>query len=332
VIILQDDILRILLDNQGTFVSGEEISEKLGVSRTTVWKSVRQLKEEGCRIDSVSNKGYCLTEIPDRLSEVLLRRWLTTDRIGQYMELHHTIGSTNARAKELAQEGAPHGTLVAAEEQASGRGRLGRSWVSPPGMGIWMSIILRPSFLPSFAPRITVLAAMAAADAVNRVTGLKAGIKWPNDIIISAKKVCGILTEMQADPDQIEFIVVGIGTNVNIPKDGFPTEISGSATSLFIESGTKVDRNRLLADILGSFEALYNRYEKSGSFSDLLADYKLRCITLNRRVRVVGRTEEFTGTAIDLTDNCELIVRLDDGTQRTVLSGDVSVRGIAGYV
>jgi BirA family biotin operon repressor/biotin-[acetyl-CoA-carboxylase] ligase len=329
---LKEKIFEILLMNRGEFVSGEEISRKLGVSRTTVWKSIRQLKEEGYGIDSVSNKGYCLMEISDRLSEALLRFHLNTNKLGQYMELHDTIGSTNARAKELAQEAAAHGTLVAAEEQVSGRGRLGRSWVSPPGMGIWMSLILRPSFLPHFAPRITVMAAMAAAEAIHKVTGLKAGIKWPNDIIINAKKVCGILTEMQADPDVIEYVVVGIGMNVNTPKDGFPSELIDSATSLRIESGANVDRNHLLAELLGAFEVLYNRYENSGSFVDILAGYKKQCITLNRRVRVIGRTEEFEGTAVDLTDSCELIVRLDDGIMRTVLSGDVSVRGIAGYM
>lgn len=328
---MKDRIFEILLKNRGRFVSGEDISRELGISRTAVWKSIRQLKEDGYGIDSVSNKGYCLTEVPDRLSEALLHFHLNTKKFGQYIELHDTIGSTNARAKELALESAPHGTLVAAEEQASGRGRLGRSWVSPPGMGIWMSLILRPSFLPQFAPRITVLAAMAVAQAIRSATGLQAGIKWPNDIIINGKKACGILTEMQADPDLIEFIVVGIGINVNTPRDAFPAELMDSATSLAIESGAKLDRNHLLAELLGAFEALYDRFEKSGNFADILADYKEQCITLNRRVRVFSRTEEFEGTAVDLTDSCELMVRLDDGSMRTVLSGDVSVRGIAGY-
>ena len=329
---MKEDIFRILLHNRGKFVSGEEISGKLGVSRTAVWKYIGQLREEGCRIESVSNRGYCLAEVPDRLDEVLLRSHLATQVIGQVMELHHSIGSTNARAKELAQSGAVHGTLVAAEEQVSGRGRLGRSWVSPPGMGIWMSLVLRPPFSPPSAPRITILAAMAVADAINRVTGLKAGIKWPNDIIVHSRKVCGILTEIQADPDVIEYVAVGIGVNANTPKDGFPEEISRSATSLFIESGSKVDRNLLLTDILGSFEEYYNRYEKTGDFTELLMEYKKRCITLNRRVRVFGRTEEFEGAAVDLTEDCALVIRLADDTLRTVFSGDVSVRGAAGYV
>jgi len=329
---LKDKTFRILLENRGKFVSGEKISEKLGVSRTAVWKYIGQLREEGCRIESVSNRGYCLTEVPDRLSRELIRSHLSTNIMGQSMDLHFSIGSTNARARELAQKGAAHGTLVAAEEQVSGRGRLGRVWVSPAGVGIWMSLILRPSFPPLHAPRITVLTALAAEDAIRKVTGWAAGIKWPNDIVLRGRKVCGILTEIQADPDRIEFVTVGIGLNANTRKEDFPVELSRTATSLFLESGKKVDRNLLLAEILNSFEKYYNRYVEKEGYAGLLAGYRKKCITLGKPVHVIGRTEEFDGTAVDLTEDCALVIRLADDTLRTVFSGDVSVRGAAGYV
>ncbi|HHY83689.1 MAG TPA: biotin--[acetyl-CoA-carboxylase] ligase [Clostridiales bacterium] len=323
-------IQEILLKNQDSYVSGEEISRRLGISRTAVWKYINNLREEGFGIKSVPNKGYRLEKIPDRLDPVLLRHCLLTRKLGQAIEIHEAIDSTNTRAKELAQTGAPHGTLVAAEEQIKGRGRLGRSWESPPGTGIWMSLILRPSFPPRFAPRITVIAALAAVKAISSITGLDAAIKWPNDIIINYRKVCGILTEMQADPDLIEYAVLGMGINVN--TESFPAELVNSATSLYLESGARTDRCRLLAGILGFFEGIYEKYEDTGDFTDILKEYKERCITLGQRVRVVSASGEFEGIAEGLTQDCELIVVSDNGMKHTVLSGDVSVRGICGYV
>lgn len=321
----------ILLQNQESFISGEEISRELGVSRTAVWKAIGQLREAGFEVDSVSNRGYRLSEIPDRLHATVLRYYLHTRKLGQEIEIYDSIDSTNTRAKELAQEGAVHGTLVAAEEQQTGRGRLGRSWNSPAGVGIWMSLILRPAFPPRFAPRMTVLAGLAVLRAIEATTGLQAAIKWPNDMILNSKKVCGILTEMQADPDFIEFVIAGIGMNVNTPKESFPEELWNSATSLLIESGQPVDRCQLLAAILDALEVLYDEYEASMNFSGIIQEYKENCITLGQPVRVISAAGEWEGRAVDLTDDCELVVELADGTRRTVFSGDVSVRGIAGY-
>lgn len=328
---MKDRILMILLQNQESFISGEEISRELGVSRTAVWKAIGQLREAGFEVDSVSNRGYRLSEIPDRLHATVLRYYLHTRKLGQEIEIYDSIDSTNTRAKELAQEGAVHGTLVAAEEQQTGRGRLGRSWNSPAGVGIWMSLILRPAFPPRFAPRMTVLAGLAVLRAIEATTGLQAAIKWPNDMILNSKKVCGILTEMQADPDFIEFVIAGIGMNVNTPKESFPEELWNSATSLLIESGQPVDRCQLLAAILDALEVLYDEYEASMNFSGIIQEYKENCITLGQPVRVISAAGEWEGRAVDLTDDCELVVELADGTRRTVFSGDVSVRGIAGY-
>ncbi len=313
-------------------MSGEDISQELGVSRTAVWKNIGQLKETGFKIQSVSNKGYRLTSLVDKFEPALVQHYLTTKNFGRALEVHETISSTNSRAKELAQSGAAHGTLVVAERQSSGRGRLGRSWESPEGLGLWMSLILRPSFPPRFAPRMTVLAGLAVVQAISRITGLEAFIKWPNDIIINSKKLCGILTEMQADPDLIDYIVLGIGMNVNTQKEDFPIELRDSATSLKLEKGEHIDRCKLLAELLAVFEDLDNRYLKTGDFSEILNEYKEKCITLGRTVRVTGPTEAFEGTAVDLTDDFELIVETKSGESRKVFSGDVSVRGIAGYI
>lgn len=329
---MKDRILMILLQNQGSFVSGEEISRKWGVSRTAVWKTIEQLRQEGFEIQSKSNRGYRLSKIPDKMNATVMRYYLTAQKLGRVIELHDTIGSTNTRAKELAQEGAVHGTLVSAEEQQAGRGRLGRAWNSPPGVGLWMSLILRPGFPPGFAPRMTVLAGLAVLRAIDAVTGLKASIKWPNDIIINSKKVCGILTEMQADPDLIEYVIVGIGMNVNTPEDGFSEEIRGSATSLFLESGRRVDRCRLSAAVLDELEVLYHEYEKTTDFTGIMQEFTENCITLGHHVRVVSTAGEWEGEAVGLTEGCELIVKLADGTRQVVFSGDVSVRGVAGYL
>jgi BirA family biotin operon repressor/biotin-[acetyl-CoA-carboxylase] ligase len=329
---LQDKILMILLQNQDSFISGEEISRELGVSRTAVWKVIGQLRQDDFVIQSKSNKGYRLQKIADRLNATVIRHYLRAQKLGHAMEIHNSIGSTNNRAKELAQEGAAHGTLVAAEEQQTGRGRLGRDWSSPPGVGLWMSLILRPAFPPWFAPKVTVIAGLAVLRAINSITGLKAAIKWPNDIIINSKKVCGILTEMQADLDMIEYVIAGIGVNVNTSKDSFPEEIRDSATSLYMESGKQVERCRLMAAILDELEELYQEYEKTIDFAGIIQEFKENCITLGRHVRVVSVAGEWEGKAIDLTDDCELVVELADGTRRAVMSGDVSVRGIAGYM
>lgn len=329
---MKDRILMILLQNKEDFVSGEEISKEIGVSRTAVWKAIEQLRDSGFEIDSRSNKGYRLIKMADKLNATVIGHYLNARTLGQVIEIHDSIGSTNNRAKELAQEGAVHGTLVAAEEQRSGRGRLGRAWSSPPKVGLWMSLILRPAFPPRFAPKMTVLAGLAVIRAINTITGLKAAIKWPNDIIINSKKLCGILTEMQAEPDLIEYVITGIGMNVNTLKENFPAEIRDSATSLFIEWGQKVDRCRLMAAILNELEVLYQEYESTTNFSGIIQEFKENCITLGRHVRVVSPAGEWEGEAIDLTEDCELVVKLADGTKRTVMSGDVSVRGIAGYL
>lgn len=266
------------------------------------------------------------------LSKQIISGGLETRAFGRTLEVHETIGSTNTRAKELALSGTPHGTVVIADEQQEGRGRRGRSWISPKGTGIWMSLVLRPDFKAIFASRITVIAVLSVSDAVLKATGIRPMIKWPNDLIMGTKKVCGILTEIKADDANTDYVIAGIGINVSSRKDQFPPELAGSASSVYQETGMHICRNLLIADILNSFEKFYDSLTGSDGFTQHRMKYRDLCTTLGKRVRIFGLNEEFEGTAVDITDDCTLKVKLDDGTEREILSGDVSVRGIAGYI
>ena len=246
----KSDILT-LLRNSRDYVSGQQLCDQFGVSRTAVWKAINQLKEEGYRIEAVSHKGYRLLESPDVLSrsEVLSR--LKTKWAGQQLFYLEETGSTNIDAKRYAEEGEPHGTTVIAEKQNAGRGRRGKYWESPPGSAIYMTIMLKPDFAPDKASMLTLVMALSVAEAITEATGLQAGIKWPNDVVVNKKKVCGILTELNVETDYIRHVVIGVGINVNngAPEE-FPEEIRETATSLRIEAGTPFSRAELLERVL----------------------------------------------------------------------------------
>jgi len=329
---MRDKILEILMNNSNDFLSGEVISTQLGITRAAVWKHIKSLQGEGFEIESKSRLGYRLMAIPESLDQVTLREAIKTKVMGKNLEVHQTIDSTNNRARDLALEGADEGTLVISETQSMGRGRLGRDWISPKGKGIWMSLILKPDLPPDQAPRITAIVAVALRKALNKATGLDVGIKWPNDIIINAKKVCGILTEIQADIDRIHYLVVGIGINVNMLADDFPPEIASTATSLRIAMNAWLDRRWIIALVMEEIEDIYLKYTKNKDFRRLLDQYREYSVTLNKSVRVIGRDMNFEGFALDFDTDGSLLVKREDGSITKVLSGDVSVRGEDGYV
>ncbi|MDN5330791.1 MAG: BirA family transcriptional regulator [Tepidanaerobacteraceae bacterium] len=318
-----NELLLLFLSKKGNYVSGEEISEKFGVSRTAVWKQVNHLRKLGYEIDSVPRVGYCLKKSPDLLLPEEIIQNSRLEFLARKIYYYPSIGSTNDEAKKLAQNGAPHGTLVIAEEQTGGKGRLGRRWVSPPREGIWLSIILRPSLEPYEAPRITMTCAVAAAKAIRKVAGIDCWIKWPNDLLVEGKKVAGILTEMSADMDSINFVVTGIGVNVN--NTDFPAEIKETATSLKLVSGKNVERLKILTEFLSQFEVFY-RYLEDGEFGKVLEEWRQLSCNLGRRVRIIGRNSELEGLALDVDDDGALLVKTDGGTVERVLSGDVSLR------
>lgn len=317
-----------LLQNADGFLSGERISEQLGVSRAAVWKAVKKLREEGYAIQSVTNKGYRLVSSPDLLTEGELSPLLTTACLGRTVYSYEVTDSTNRRAREEADRGAPHGSVFFAEEQTGGRGRLGRAWSAPRGEGVWMSVLLRPKLAPADIAQITLLTGLAVCDAIREVTGLPVQIKWPNDIVLDGKKLVGILTEMAAEEDRICALVVGIGVNVNNPA--FPEELKDKATSLLLATGKPVSRKELAARILLRLEKEYETFLRQGANAAFRKRYAERCATIGSLVKVVMGNEEFAGTAIGISETGALLVQTGQGI-RAVNSGEVSVRGMLGY-
>lgn len=311
------------------YVSGQELCEKFGVSRTAVWKAVKQLRESGYEIEAVQNKGYRLLSVPDRIGERELQSIRKTDWAGIEIFYYSTVDSTNAKAKQLAEEGHPSGTLVVAEEQTSGRGRRGRSWESAAETGIFMTLLLKPDINPNNASMLTLVAALAVSGAIRAKTGRPAGIKWPNDIVMNGRKVCGILTEMSAQFDYVNHIVIGIG--VNVKNTSFPEELKEKASSLYLETKQQVNRASLIEEILEQFERYYAVYLKTQDLSGLAGEYNTRLVSMQKRVKVLDFKEPFEGTAMGITPRGELMVDTWE-CRRLVSSGEVSVRGINGYV
>lgn len=328
-IAMKEKILKMLSEADG-YVSGQRLCEELKVSRTAVWKYINRLKEEGYVIEAVTNKGYCLKERPDVIHAEEIKSRLKTQYWGQETLFFEEVDSTNNVAKKMAEEGAPHGRLVIAEIQNAGKGRRGRSWSSPKGTGIWMTFILRPQINPQAASMLTLVAAMAVRKAVYAETGLETMIKWPNDIVANGKKICGILTEMSAEPEWINYVVVGIGVNAN--TESFPEEISSVASSLFIETGKKVDRSRLVAAFGNAFEEYYNQFMKKGNLELLTDEYNSFLANYDNQVKILEPAGEYTGISRGINHFGELLVTDMDGRERIVRSGEVSVRGVYGYV
>ena len=326
---MKEEILRLLRSADG-YISGQELCNRFGVSRTAVWKAINQLKEAGYEIEAQQNKGYRLMAAPDLMTEAEIKSLMHTEWVAKEVLYFDTIDSTNTKAQELAEKGYPSGTLVVADKQESGKGRRGRSWVSPSGTGIFMTLMIKPDINPNNASMLTLVAALAVAKAITSVTGEKALIKWPNDIVINGKKVCGILTEMNAQFDYINHIVVGIGINVH--NESFPEEISQMASSLMIEAGGKrFHRAQIIAETMSYFEQYYDTFLKTQDLSALVMEYDELLVNRNKSVRVLDPKEPFDGKAMGITPKGELIVDTWE-SRKLVSSGEVSVRGIYGYV
>ena len=326
---MKEEILRLLRSADG-YISGQELCNRFGVSRTAVWKAINQLKEAGYEIEAQQNKGYRLMAAPDLMTEAEIKSLMHTEWVAKEVLYFDTIDSTNTKAQELAEKGYPSGTLVVADKQESGKGRRGRSWVSPSGTGIFMTLMIKPDINPNNASMLTLVAALAVAKAITSVTGEEALIKWPNDIVVNSKKVCGILTEMNAQFDYINHIVVGIGINVH--NESFPEEISQMASSLMIEAGGKrFHRAQIIAETMSYFEQYYDTFLKTQDLSALVREYDELLVNMNKAVRVLDPKEPFDGKVMGITPKGELIVDTWE-SRKLVSSGEVSVRGIYGYV
>lgn len=321
---MQKRILDILL-NADDFISGQEISEKLGVSRQAVWKSINALKEKGYEIQSVTNRGYRLVSSPNYLNESSLKTLLHNKIIGKNLIVLDSVNSTNDYLKKLGNEGCENGTVVAAREQTRGKGRLGRTWQSKKDDGIAFSVLLRPNVAPSEVSAITPLAGLAVCKAIREYTKLDCVIKWPNDIIVGRKKLVGILTEMSAEFDAVEYVITGIG--INVDHTSFPEEIAFKATSLLLETGRHIDKNEFLACVL---EHLENEFVKNNLelTPTALSEYTDLCATVGRSVTFQRGTRRISGMAVGVSEHGELKVMMSDGTICLVNSGEVTVQGI----
>ncbi len=317
-------ILDMLRSRTGQFVSGEELGRQLNISRTAVSKQIQKLRQSGYDIESTVSQGHRLRQLPDLLRPEEVCSRLTTRILGSEIHYYSEIDSTNNAAKKCAVAGCPEGTLVITETQQGGRGRLSRGWFSPTAKGIWLSVVLRPPFPPQEAPKCTLMAAVALNRAIREVAGIPCGIKWPNDILCNGRKLVGILTEMSAEMDAINHIVIGTGINVNIAADEIPPELKGIATSILVEKGAPVSRLDLLIRVLECLEELYLAVKESG-FEAVLAAWRRESITLGRMVNVIAPDKSYQGKAVNIDSDGALLVETEGGMER-VLAGDVSIR------
>ncbi len=319
-----------LLRERGDHVSGQELCERFGVSRTAVWKAIGQLKKEGFSIEAVQNRGYRLVQEEEVFGQHELESRMDTRWAGHPVTFYESLDSTNIRAKLDAEKGAPQGALVVADMQTAGRGRRGRSWNSPAGTNVYFTLILKPDFEPGRASMLTLVMAMAVAEGIEQTCGVEALIKWPNDIVVGGKKVCGMLTELSVQQEYIQYVVIGAG--VNVGRQEFAPEIAATAACLEEECGREIPRAGLVANIMKSFEGCYEEFLKTLDFSAMKNAYNKRLVNCDRQVCVLDPGGEFTGISRGINDRGELLVELPDGSVTTVYAGEVSVRGIYGYV
>lgn len=318
-----------LLRESGDYVSGQELCNRFGVTRAAIWKAIGQLKKEGYEIEAVQNRGYKLVAA-EVYGENELRSRIHTAWAGAELHFHQITGSTNLLAKQAGEEGAPHGALFVANAQTAGRGRRGRSWQSPAGANIYFTILLRPNLEPDQASMLTLVMAHSVAEAIERITGLEPAIKWPNDVLLENKKICGILTEMSLEREYIHYVVCGVG--INVADQDFPEGVREHATAVETVWGRKVSKGALLQAVMEAFERDYDAFVGAGDLTPLLESYNRRLVNRDRKVRVLDPKGEWEGTARGINAQGELLVENAEGAVVAVYAGEVSVRGIYGYV
>lgn len=318
------------LRNGEDYVSGQELCREFGVSRTAVWKVIHQLKEEGYEIEAVQNKGYRLLGSPDVISAEEVKSRMDTVWAGSSVRYFETLDSTNIAAKRMAEEGAPNGTLVIADKQTAGRGRRGRLWETPKGKTIAMTLLMRPKLRPEKASMLTLVMGMAVTQALNELFHLDCKIKWPNDVVWEGKKVCGILTEISAEIHVIHYLVIGCGINANMTE--FPEELKDRAVSLRMITGQEVNRAEIIRCCMRYVEMYYEIFQRTEDMSCLLETYNQMLVNRGREVRVLEPAQEYSGISEGINEAGELLVRLPDGSVSRVYAGEVSVRGVYGYV
>nr|WP_209122621.1 biotin--[acetyl-CoA-carboxylase] ligase [Alkalihalobacillus sp. BA299] len=322
---MKEKLLEMLSEDETGFVSGEKISNHLGCSRTAIWKHIEELRKSGYEVEAVPRKGYRIKNRPNTISPHEIKVYLNTDQIGQEITYYESLPSTQEIAHRLAQEGVEEGHVVLADEQTSGKGRLGRVWHSPIGTSISMSIILRPKVSPQKAPQLTLLAAVAVVRGIEKTTGLQCSIKWPNDILLNGKKIVGILTEMQSEPDYVHSVIIGIGINVNHKQEQFSSELREIATSLAIAKGEEVSRAKLISHVFFELEALYHQYLLEG-FNVIKPLWESYAVSLGKRI--VARTIQgvIEGVAKGITNDGVLLLEDDEKVIHHIYSADIEIK------
>jgi len=322
---LDERILTLLREASGEYLSGSLLSNRLSVSRSTVWKQVRELRRQGYEIEAHPHLGYRLIYSPDLLLPQEVRHGLKAATMGRQVLSYQRVRSTNEIALQIAQNGAPEGTLVVAEEQTAGRGRLGRAWHSPPGVGLWVSLILRPQMPPSRVFQLAICGALAAAETVYQRAHLSVKVKWPNDVLVKGKKLAGVLTETQADLDLVHFVVLGWGINVNQKSQDFPEVLRREATSIRAELGRSISRLHLLQDLLLKFEEMYGQFQDHG-LAPFLDRWRQLSWVLGQRVTVKVGGKKFSGLAVDIEETGALVLEEASGRRQRLLAGDISFK------
>jgi len=321
----RSEILRVLRGAENDFVSSAHLGELFAVSRAAIWKQIAQLREEGYAIEAVPSRGYRLLAVPDRFDAEELRRGLQSRVVGRQIHCFAEVDSTNVRAAQLAEQGAEEGSVVLAEAQSAGKGRLGRRWESPPGVNLYLSVILRPHILPRQAPLLTFLSSLAVARTIEAESGLRPTVKWPNDVLLHGRKVAGLLNEMNAETERINYVILGIGVNLNMQREAFPAELRYPATSLALELGRPIDRSRFCRRLCAELDRLYGEYAAAGEEAILngwLAYFDL----IGKVVTVSAPDRTLDGVVAGLAPDGALLLRRDDGGVERILAGDVRPR------
>ncbi len=327
-------VLKLLQSSSGKFISGEGISSELGITRAAVWKAVNALRRDGYDIDARKSQGYRLMDAPNRLTETEIRANLGETRlVGRKLCCFESVDSTNAYLKRAASEGVVDGTVAVADEQTGGRGRRGRSFISPAGKGVYLSVLLRPPVEPNHLLPITGFTAVAMCNAIERVAGVRPRIKWVNDLVLGGRKICGILTElsMEGESGSLQYVIVGVGINVSQTREDFAGELESIATSLDAETGQTISRAVLAAAMIEEFDVLYAALlrHKLGPYLD---SYRRDCLTIGSEVQLLWEDVHEKVLAVGVDNELGLQVVRENGAEETIRTGEVSVRGLYGYV
>lgn len=318
----RNKLIQLLANHDDQYISGQMLSEKLNISRSAIWKHMKALEDEGFIIEGKSKLGYRIIKYPDRLNEYALKRGLDTTWLGNTIIFKEQMPSTQTLAHELAQNQAEHGTVIIASEQTAGKGRMNRTWHSPKEKGMWLSMILRPTIFPYLAPQLTLLTATVLAQVIIEQTPLHPKIKWPNDILIHDKKVAGILTEMKAEQDQIEYVVIGIGLNVNQEPSELPDDLKQRATSLYIESGNTYSIKSLIQEVLKAFEREYIAYMDQG-FSNVKQKWEQYGYKIGQSIWMTTGQRRWQGTFLGIAEDGALLVRTAEQQDKKIYSAEI---------